>query len=155
VFVLSVVRRLPPETTLTAAAFMWRRHHLMVPFTAAAAVGLGVVAALFGFETGGAIAVGLAGGAVAATASTRYQAVALTDRGLMVMPGSRIRQVAVGEATVLPRSTEVRLVSNVVIYADWDIGGQRWSVPRRHEKAMSTIAAASGGERKNNRNGGK
>ncbi len=141
VLIESVQKRLRADDELREVAYMWHRHRWTLPFAILAAIGVAGVAALVGVGSWGSlVAVGLAAAAVAATAATEYRVLAATQRGLVLLRASRIRQVAVEVLERLPASTPVTLVGNNFVLTDWLVGDRRYTVPKSSESAMTRIA---------------
>lgn len=137
----SARRVLGTDEEILDVAYMWRRHRLLVPFAAVAAVIGGGGAALAGFASFASIAaVALAAVAVAAWAATEYRVLVVTDGGLVSMKGGRIRQVATAMIVRLPETTAVERVSNNLVISEWRVGDDRFSVLRRFESTMAAIA---------------
>ena len=139
----SVRRLLDLDEELHEVAYMWHRHRLAFPFALGAGVLLGWIARLSSFGVTSSIAVGLAAFAVAATASTDYRVLAFTDRGLVLLNGGRIRQVAKPPLERLPETAVLERISTNLVISEWQLGDHRYSVLRRFESAMSAMSAAS------------
>jgi len=137
----SVRRVLDDDEEILDIAYMWRRHRLLLPLVVVAALIGGGAAALGGFTAAASIAaVALAAAAVAASAATEYRVLAVTEGGLVLMRGGRVRQVATRLIARLPASTGVVRVSNNLVISEWSVGGDRYSVLRRFESTMAAIA---------------
>lgn len=139
----SVRRLLDPDEELHEVAYMWHRHRLALPFALVAGVVLGWVARLSSFGVTSSVAVGLAAFAVGASAATDYRVVAFTDRGLVLLNGGRVRQVAKSPVERLPETAVLERVSNNLVISEWQLGDRRYSVLRRFESAMSAMSAAT------------
>lgn len=139
----SVRRQLDIDEELLDVAYMWHRHRLALPFAALAAVVLGAIAFVAGFGTPASVGIGLAGFAVAGSAATDYRVLAVTDRDLVAMKGSRIRQIARPPLDRLPVDTRVERLSNNLVISEWRIGDDTYSVLRSHQATMAAIAARS------------
>lgn len=138
----SIQRLLDEGERAVEAAYMWRRHRLLLPFGVAAFLGMTLVAAWAGAEDWPTrIVIGLAGFAVAVAATTDYRVVAQTSDGILLLRASRIRQVAKEILERLPFSTVIEPVGGTVLAADWRVAGQVYTVPRSSETAMERIAA--------------
>jgi hypothetical protein len=143
-FLLESVRRnLGRDEEPLEVAVMWQRHHWMVPFALAAALAVGLGAAVVGFTGPSAVAVGVAAAAVAATATTEYRVLVRTDAGLRLLRASRIRQVATGLVEQLPDDAVVELVANQFVVTEWLVDGRRYTVGKSSEAAMTRIATAT------------
>ena len=136
------VLRVLGDVEVLDVAYMWRRHRWSIPAGAVAGAVCGVLATLVGWSAASAVAIGLAALAVAVGAGTEYRVLAVTDRGLVLMKGGRVRQVARPPADWLPDGIRVERVANNLVVSDWMVGGDRFSVMRRHESTMSAIAAS-------------
>jgi hypothetical protein len=139
----SVTRHLPPGVRLVEAVVMWRRHHLMVPFAAAVAVVVAAGAAFVGFGPPSAVALGVAAGAIGASATTEHLVLASTTDGLHLLRASRVRRAAVRHLERLSDSTPIELVGNQFVITEWQVGDHRFTVPKSSESAMIRIAASS------------
>jgi hypothetical protein len=138
----SVERVLDPEERLEDAAFMWSRHRLGYVHAAASFVALVIVAIAAGFEPWPSrLVIGVAGAAVALTATTNYRVLALTSRNLVVLDGGRLRQVARRVKRRLPRDAAVRIVRDTMLTTDWLVDGVEYTVPKGSQRAMERIAA--------------
>lgn len=138
----SVRRFLDDDERIDHLVHMSKRHHLMLPFVLAAFVGLVIVAFVVGVEQwSGRIALGLAGAAVAATATTDYRILASTSTGLVMLQSSRIRQVARKLVGRPASDIEIKAVGQNVVMTDWLVDGDRYTVMKRFQQAMTAIAA--------------
>lgn len=143
VLLKSVRRLLGPDVHVIHVATMWRRHHLAGAFAAGAFVVLFLVALFSGVEPiGSQIAIGLAGVAVAGMATTDQRVLAATDTELIMMQSSRVRHYATSVIDRLPLDTPIKVVSDNLVISDWDVGGQRFSMMKRSQRAMTAIASA-------------
>ena len=138
----SVRRVLDTDEELLDIAYMWHRHRLMLPYAIAAGVLCGIGGVLVGFGVASAAAIGVAAAAIAASAVTEYRVLAITELGLVLMKGGRIRQVATGLIERLPDTTTVEREASNMIISEWRVGESRYSVLRRFESTMAAIAAA-------------
>ncbi|MEO1065559.1 MAG: hypothetical protein AAFZ07_29435, partial [Actinomycetota bacterium] len=77
---------------------------------------------------------------VVAPAATATAAAATVDDGLHLLRASRIRRAAVAHLERLPDSTHVELVGNQFVITEWQVGDQRYTVPKSSESAMTRIA---------------
>ena len=142
----SVQRHLADGEQIREVVHLWSRHRWMVPYCGISAVALFVVAAMsgvVGFVPR--VAVGLAGAVAAATATTNYSILVSTNRGLVLLRSSRIRQYAKGGSEKLPAGTSVERVGGTIVSSDWLVADRMLTVPRRGEQAMHAIAAGLGG----------
>lgn len=102
-----------------------------------------LVALFAGVESiGSQIAIGLAGVAVAGMATTDQRILASTDTDLVMMQSSRVRQSARSVIERLPLDTPIKVVSDNLVISDWDVGGQRFSMMKRSQRAMTAIASS-------------
>ena len=119
---------------------MWNRHRWMPLFTAASFVALTGVATIVGFETWTLrLAIGLAGAAIAGSATTRYWVLAQTSTGLVWLEGSRIRHRAVELLLRLPPTTEIVRVGGTPLSYEWKIGDVSYSVARSYDLDLQAI----------------
>ena len=141
--VRSVERLLGPDERLVAAAIMWRRHRLMVPYTAAVSVAFVFLAGVAGVQVWTTrFGLGAAGAVIAATATTDYSVLVRTSRGRLLCRAGRVRQVATRIVERLPAGIVVTRIGGNLVTGEWEVGDRRYSVPRRHEHAMDRIAGA-------------
>ncbi|HSR43830.1 MAG TPA: hypothetical protein VLT15_01200 [Acidimicrobiia bacterium] len=141
----SIARFLDDGTYVIDAAYMWRRHRLMLPFGIASFVGMVIVAEWVGWEDWATrVVIGLAGAALAVAASTDYKVVALTSTGVILLQASRIRQAATRMIEKLPADVAIEPVGGTVLAADWEIAGSVYTVPRSSEQAINRIAGRAG-----------
>jgi len=137
----SIARFLDDGIYVIDAAYMWRRHRLMLPFGIVSFVGLAMVADWVGWDDWPTrIVIGLAGAALAVAASTDYKVVALTSTGVVLLQASRIRQAATGMLESLPPDVTIEPAGGTVLAADWEIAGLVYTVPRSSEQAINRIA---------------
>ena len=142
VLIRSIQRLLKPDDHVARAAFMWRLHRWALPLGVVA----GAAVALLGLVTGNfesvafAIAAGIAVGAVASLASAEYRVLALVNDELVMMRGSRTRNVAVEVLERRLPNNSVRLVSSTAVVSDWLILERRFSTTRRYQQEMIEMA---------------
>ena len=137
----SIARLLDDGTEVVEAAYMWKRHRLMLPFAIATFLGMVVVADWAGWDDWETrIVIGLAAAAVAVAASTDYRVVAQTSGGVVLLKASRIRQAATGMLERLPSEVTIEPVGGTVLAADWEVAGSVYTVPRSSENAISRIS---------------
>jgi hypothetical protein len=137
----SVRRILGTDEEILGVAYLWGRHRLLAPLVVLAALIGSGAAALAGFTSVASIAaVALAAVAVAASVSTEYRVLAVTEGGLVLMRGGRVRQVATALIERLPDSTKVERVSSNLVISEWRVGTNRFSALRRFESTMSAIS---------------
>jgi len=140
----SVRQLLDADERIDHVVYMSKRHRLMVPYVLAAFAGLGIVAFVVGIEQwSGRIGLGLAGAAVAAAATTDYRILASTSSGLVLFQSSRIRQFARKLLRRLDVDVEIAAVGGNLVMTDWLVDGDRYSVMKRFQQAMTAIAAVS------------
>jgi len=137
----SVRRLLDADESVVHVATMWRRHHWGLVFSLGAFVVLFVVAVVAGVTPlGSQIAIGLAGLAVASLATNDQRILVQTDRGLVMMQSSRIRQKAIKVIGRLAPDTPIEIVSDNLVISDWIVGDQRFSMMKRSQRSMTAIA---------------
>lgn len=137
----SVSRHLPAGERVLQVAFMWQRHRWMPLYTACSLVGLTVLATVVGFETWALrLAIGLAGAAIAGSATSSYWVLAQTSAGLVWLKGSRIRQRAVELVRRLPSSTEISRLGGSILAHEWRVDGQTYSVMRSYDSELQAMA---------------
>lgn len=138
----SVTRLLPEDEAIEHVVYMMGRHKWFLPFTAGACVVLFVVAVLSGIQQpGGRIAIALAGGAVAAMATTEYRVLVRTDHDLVLFAGGRLRQRATRLIGRLQPDTPIELVGNNLVVTEWLVGDRQFTVMRRFQQAMVALAS--------------
>jgi hypothetical protein len=101
------------------------------------------VAAVSGFE--GFIlpaGFGVAGAAIAGTATTTYTIVVLTNQNLVLLRGSRIRVVANGPLERLPANPQVTRAGGSAFISDWRIGEGSYNATKSHERELSAMQNA-------------
>jgi len=138
---LRSIQRLLPGGLIIEAAWMWQPHRLLIPMMPIVGVVVAVAAIVVGFERPSAIAIGVAGVAVLASASTHHRVLVTTDAGVRLLRGSRIRRTAL-ERLEDPDSAAPFPVANRFVMTEWNVGGATWSVPKSSEAAMVRIATA-------------
>lgn len=137
----SVRRHLDDGERIEHLVYLSKRHRLMIPFVLAAFLGLMAVAFVAGVEQwSGRIGLGLAGAAVAAAATTEYRVLASTSKGLVMFQSSRIRQMARKLLGRLDPDVEIEAVGQNLVMTDWLIDGDRYTVMKRFQQAMTAIA---------------
>lgn len=138
----SVERLLEPGEKLEDAAFMWARHRLGYAYAAGSFVALVIVAIAAGFEPWPSrVVIGIAGGALALTATTNYRVLASTTNNLVILEAGRLRQVARSVKRRLPREAAITIVRDTLITTDWLVDGVEYTVPKGYQRAMERIAA--------------
>lgn len=78
--------------------------------------------------------------AFAALAATDQYVLVDTGGSLELLRASRIRQVAVASMGAISPSVPIDAVSSNLVITEWQIGNDRYSVPRRFGSAMTMIA---------------
>lgn len=142
VLLRSVARLLADGADVTDAAYMWRRHRWVVPFTAATFAAVVLLAENVGWtDWPTRIALGFAASAVAVAASTDYRVLAETASGPVLCKASRIRQAALSVLERVDADAPIEPVGGTVIATDWRVGDEIYTVPRSSEQAMQRIAA--------------
>ncbi len=134
-------RLLRDDEDLLGVAAVWRRHRWFVPYTLLATLVVGLVAALSGFTAFGSVGLGAAGGAIAATATTRQFVVAVTDRSLVLMRGGRVRQVAVEAMSRHPKRGTVESMGGNLLVSEWSIDERVYSSYARSDQVLHALAA--------------
>lgn len=138
----SVRSHLPDGERIDHVVYMSKRHRLMLPYVAAAFAGLLILSMVVGVEQwSGRIALGLAGAAVAAAATTDYRILAATSSGLVMLQSSRIRQFARKMVRRFDGDIEIEAVGQNVVMTDWLVDGDRYTVMKRFQQPMTAIAA--------------
>ncbi len=141
VLLRSIQRFLEPGERLYDAAFMWTRHRLAYAYAGAAFIGMLVVAILAGFDRWPSrLAIAVMGSAVAITATTMYRVLASTSKGLVLLEGGKMRQVAKRRIRTLKPGTGVMIKRDTLITTDWTVGDSEYTVPKGSQKAMHRIA---------------
>ncbi len=125
------------------AAYMWARHRWALPFSAVVFGAVAMLAPLAGIDDWPTrVVIGAAAVAVAFAAATDYRVVAQTERGLVLLAASRIRQVATAVVAWLPPDAELAPVGGTLLAKDWQVGDRRYTVARSSDQAMQRMAAA-------------
>lgn len=140
----SVGRLLGDDEQVRSAVVMSSRHRWFVPYAIASAVALYVVASATGVESQfNQLVLALCGAALAAMATTNHTVLAETDRGLILCRSSRIRQYATAIERRLPVGTALTMVASTVITSDWRVDGIIYTLTKRWEATMRTMATDS------------
>ncbi len=145
ILIRSVRKYVGPDGNVLDAVYMWSRHRLMVPYAALAFLALVLVAAVVGIHPWPSrVAIGASGAAVAAAATTEYRVLALTGTGLVLLRGSRVRHYATGVMTPLPAGVTPRREGGNMLTSDWSIDGSVYTVLKRDDQALASMASSSG-----------
>jgi len=138
----SVRRLLSPDTPLVDVVFMWRRRRWALGYAAGAGAAALAIASAFGYGTWS-TRVGLAACAavMAALVATEQYVIADTGTSLELLRASSIRQVAVTSLRTISPSVPIDVVSSNLIVTEWQIGTERFSVPRRFGRAMTAATS--------------
>lgn len=143
VLLKSVQRVMGPHVQVLDAAYVWNRHHWVTPFSLIVLAGIIFLAPVAGIDSWPTrIVLGLAGVGVAVMATTTYHVLALTDRGMVLLDASRIRQIATAHDRDLDPTVSLELLSGTVINSDWKVGDRTYTVPLSSQKAMERMAMA-------------
>ncbi|MEM8747071.1 MAG: hypothetical protein AAGF91_10245 [Actinomycetota bacterium] len=138
---LRSVARLLPDAVVRDAVFMWRRTPWMI-----GAVVVAVAVALAGLTLAGygsastRVMISLAAGLIVAVVGTDQRVLADTDGGPIMMRGGRVRQVATRVIGPLDPGDEIEMVSSNFVLTDWVVAGERFTVPKRSQRAMTALA---------------
>ena len=139
----SIVRFLEEGEDVIAAAYIWKRHRLFVPFAAVSMAGVMWVAAWAGWEDWPTrFAFGAAGAAIAVMATTEYRVLARTSRGIVLLRASRIRQFAKEMMKRLDHRITLEPVGGTLLATDWQVDDLVYTVPKSSERAMQEIVGA-------------
>ena len=123
---------------------MFTRHRWFVPYSILAAAVLFAVASASGFASlTNRLVLAACGLAVAGLATTNYWVLAETDRGLVLLRSSRLRQYAKAVVHRLPATTDLTMVGSTVITSDWRIDGVMYTLTKRWESTMRQLAGAA------------
>jgi len=132
---------LPDDEKIIHLVHMWSRHRLMVPYAMFAGAAIFVLAMVVSVEQwSGRFGLALGGAAVAAMAMTEYRVLVETPTSLVLMRSSRVRQRAVALIERMPRTTSIEPVGSNLVITDWELGGVTYSVMKRYQNAMTSIA---------------
>lgn len=145
----SIERHLDPDEQLRHAVVMTSRHRWFVPYALGSGAVIFLVASATGVETLlSRLVLAACGVAVAAIATTEHTVLAETDRGLVLLRSSRIRQYATSLVRRLPSDTPVTMVGSTVITSDWRVDGVVYTLTKRWEATMRRISTdTDSGER--------
>ena len=144
VLLRSVQRLLNPGETVHAAVVMSTRHRWFLPYAAAAALALFVVASATGIESmTNRIVLAGCGAAIAGIATTNHSVLAETSAGFVLCRSSRIRQYAKVITDRFPRDTTLAMVGSTVITSDWKINGVVYTMTKRWEATMRRLSMPS------------
>jgi hypothetical protein len=122
---------------------MWRHRPWMIAWASLAAAVPFVALSLLGFGSmSSRVGVVLAVALLTTVAATDYRVVAQTvgPRNYLFR-ASRIRQVAVELLGDLSPNAEMEVVSTNLVLTDWLVDGERYTVPKSSQAAMSRLAA--------------
>lgn len=139
---LNSVRKLVDDSEqVQAVVMLWTRHRLFVPYCIFAGIVLFIVGSVSGIDglVNRAVIAGC-GVAVAGLATTNHWVLAQTDRGLLLLESSRIRQYAKRLACRLDASTPLEMVGSTVVTSDWRIDGTIYTMTKRWESTMRSLA---------------
>ena len=138
----SVQKRLEGDETVHHAAFMWSRHRWMTGYALFGFLALLIVAVVVGFESWPSrIGVGLAGGAIAANATTSYYVLAETNKGFVLLKASKVRQYAVEFLERLGPTVALARVGSNMFANDWTIGQRRFTVAKSSDASMTLMSS--------------
>jgi hypothetical protein len=141
VLVNSVRRLLPDDVDLVDVVFMWRRHRWMLGWAISAAAVVFGVALIAGYGSVQArIGVAVAVGLVIAVVTTDYRVLAHTTGAPHLFQASRIRQVATALVGPLEPDATIELVGSNLVLTDWVVDGERFTVPKNSQAAMTRLA---------------
>lgn len=137
----SILRLLEPGVEVIEAAYVWRRHRHVIPYSLATFVAMVTVATATGW-TGlpERVGLGLAAVGLATAATTDYRIVASTSKGPVLFKASRIRQAATAVVGPLRHHATIREVGRTMLTSDWEVDGTVYTVPRFSDTAMLRLA---------------
>ncbi len=139
----SVIRVLGDEEKPREVVHMWAPHRLSLAYAAAAGFAMFALAWVLQVSTvGGRVALGFAAASIAAIATNDYRVLARTNRGLVLLRSSRIRQRATAIETRLARDASIEPVGENLVITDWMVAGRRYHVMKRFQRAMSSMSEA-------------
>ena len=137
----SIDRHLGDDTSVRDAVVMWTRHRWFLPYALGAGILLWVVAAASDVEPlASQIAIGAAGAAVGAVATTNYWILADTTTGLALLRSSRIRQRATAFGRHVADDETIEMVGSTVITSDWRIDDVIYTLTKRWEATMRLLS---------------
>lgn len=143
ILIRSVQQLLAPGARVGDLALMWRRSAGGLLVAVGAGIGLFVLLALTGVGSPTTrVVAALASMLFTATASTQYEVLVETDSGIRRFRAGRFRQIAVSEIGVLEDDAVLEPLSSNLLISDWSVDGQRYSVARRHQRAMTRLAGS-------------
>jgi len=120
---------------------MWSRHRLLFPYAVVAAGIMLIVAIVVGVDQwSGRVGLALGAAAVAAMATTNYRVLVQTPTNLVLMRSSKVRQKALAVIERLPVDTPVAPAGSNLVITDWELAGITYSVMKRYQQAMTSIA---------------
>lgn len=141
----SVAELLDDDESVGLVVMMTTRHRWFVPYAILSGAMIFLVATATGMESllnrGVLAACGIA---VAGMATTEHTVLAETDRGLVLLRSSRIRQYAKAVLRRLPADRTPTMVGSTVITSDWRVDGVIYTLTKRWEAAMREIAISGG-----------
>ncbi len=137
----SVEKLVDSDETVEAVVMLWNRHRWFFGYAAAAGLAIYVVATLSGFDgLVNRIALAACGVAIAGMSTTNYWVLARTNRGFVLCRSSRIRQFATSLVERLGQSPSIEMVGSTVVTSDWQIDGVEYTLSKRWESTMRTLA---------------
>ena len=139
----SVQRLVGDGEQVRDVVMLFTRHRWFLPYSLFAGLALFLVASTTGIDgTLNRVVLAGCGVAIAAMATTNHWVLAETDRGLVLLRSSRIRQYAQAIVTRFPRNEPLDMVGSTVITSDWRVDGTMYTLTKRWEPAMRRIAMA-------------
>lgn len=141
--VASVRRLLADDERPVEVVYLWRHRAAMVPVVVAAAVATYVILAMVEFgSVGSRVGVSMAVGLVASVLWTDHRVLASTTAPRLVLfRAGRVRQVAVEPLREMSPTTEIVAVGSNLLLTEWLVDGERYTVPKRSQGAMTRVAA--------------
>lgn len=137
----SVQRLLDPGEQVRSAVMMSTRHRWFLPYAAAAALALFVVATASGIDNMlNRVMLAGCGAAIAGMATTNHSVLAETTTGFVICRSSRIRQYAKAISERLPADTALTMVGSTVVTSDWNVNGVIYTMTKRWEATMRQLS---------------
>lgn len=138
----SAQQLLDDDDRIVHVVHMFTRHRLFVPYVLGSTGALFVLGIMLGIEQwSGRIGLALGAGALAAMATTEYRVLVQARSGLVLMRSSRIRRKATAVLKRLPDNIEVVPVGSNLVITDFRVGTVIYSVMKRFQAPMSSIAS--------------
>ncbi len=138
----SVIRVLGEDEKPREVVHMWTAHRLAPAYAVVAGFGVfGLVTALSLSTWSGRFTLGIVAAAIGWMAANDYRILVQTNRGLVLLHSSRVRQRATKVDKRLARDAVIEPAGENLVISDWLVAGRRYHVMKRFQQSMASIAA--------------